>query len=180
MIGDFQVAHREVNAPRAHFLEWHSNATQLQHFADLNLEAIRKAAKKLKKYRTSEVDFSIAIEAELARSRLTTLMPRLHNLLSSVSADYERKFKEPLDHYASLSLSQKWYAKWAYVLLAFALFYIVMYAPVFLDHRPAHNCLALFVLVVVLWVFEAIPFFAPRCSSLYSPFLLVSCPTRTA
>ena len=84
VIGDSQLKTVESNTPRALFLEWHSNAHQLQHFAELNIEAIRKSAKKLKKYRRLDGDFSAAIEAEIARSRLTTLMPRIHNLMSNV------------------------------------------------------------------------------------------------
>lgn len=57
------------------------------------------------------MDFTSAIDVELARSRLTTLLPRLHNMLTDVSVDYERKFKQPLDPYVSISLSQEWHAK---------------------------------------------------------------------
>lgn len=170
IIGDSQVKEVERNTPRAAFLEWHSNAYQLQHFAELNLEAIRKSAKKLKKYRRMEADFTMPIEAELARSRLTTLMPRLHNLMSNVSVDFERKFKVPLDQFAELTLSQEWHAKWGYIILGVVLFFLICKLPILGDDAAAHNCLALFVLVIVLWITEAIPFF---CTAMLIPLFAV-------
>lgn len=170
VIGDSQVRQAEINTPRALFLEWYSNAVQLQHFAELNVEAIRKAAKKLKKHRRTEADFTPAIEAELARSRLTTLMPRLHSLMADISADFERKFKEPLDPYVNVTLSQEWHAKWRYVFLGIAVFCVFMYLPILLDHPAAHNCIALFSLIIVLWITEAIPFF---CTAMLIPLVAV-------
>lgn len=173
LIGDSQVKEVESNTPRALFLEWHSNAHQLQHFAELNLEAIRKSAKKLKKYRYMEDDCTAAIEAELARSRLVTLMPRLRNLLLDVSVDFERKFKVPLDQYANVAMSQEWHARWRYIFVGAALFLVVKQLPVLTEEPAAHNCLALFVLVITLWITEAIPFF---CTAMLIP--LVAVPLR--
>lgn len=170
LIGDSQVKLVESNTPRALFLEWYSNAHQLQHFAELNLEAIRKSAKKLKKYRRMDGDFSAAIEAELARSRLVTLMPRLRNLMSNVSVDFERKFKVPLDQYANVAMSQEWHARWLYIFLGAALFVAVKQLPVLSADPAAHNCLALFVLVITLWITEAIPFF---CTAMLIPLFAV-------
>ncbi|KAG5474883.1 hypothetical protein LSCM4_04062 [Leishmania orientalis] len=170
LIGDSQVKEVESNTPRALFLEWHSNAHQLQHFAELNLEAIRKSAKKLKKYRRMDGDFTASIEAELARSRLVTLMPRLHNLLLDVSVDFERKFKVPLDQYANVGMSQEWHAKWRYISLGAALFLGVKRLPVLTEEPAAHNCLALFVLIITLWITEAIPFF---CTAMLIPLFAV-------
>ncbi|CBZ28667.1 putative sodium/sulphate symporter [Leishmania mexicana MHOM/GT/2001/U1103] len=173
LIGDSQVKEVESNTPRALFLEWHSNAHQLQHFAELNLEAIRKSAKKLKKYRYMEDDCTAAIEAELARSRLVTLMPRLRNLLLDVSVDFERKFKVPLDQYANVAMLQEWHARWRYIFVGAALFLVVKQLPVLTEEPAAHNCLALFVLVITLWITEAIPFF---CTAMLIP--LVAVPLR--
>ncbi|KPA85067.1 putative Sodium/sulfate symporter [Leptomonas pyrrhocoris] len=170
IIGDSQVKAVQSNTPRALFLEWHSNAHQLQHFAELNIEAIRKSAKKLKKYRRLDGDFTAAIEAEISRSRLTTLMPRLHNLMSNVSMDFERKFKVPLDQYANVTMSQEWHARWRYIFLGAALFMITMRLPVLSETSAAHNCLALFVLVITLWITEAIPFF---CTAMLIPLFAV-------
>lgn len=170
VIGDSQVKTVQSNTPRALFLEWHSNAHQLQHFAELNIEAIRKSAKKLKKYRRLDGDFTAAIEAEIARSRLTTLMPRLHNLMSNVSMDFERKFKVPLDQYANVAMSQEWHAKWRYLFLGAILFMVTMRLPLLTDTPAAHNCLALFVLIITLWITEAIPFF---CTAMLIPLFAV-------
>ncbi|CAM39844.1 putative sodium/sulphate symporter [Leishmania braziliensis MHOM/BR/75/M2904] len=170
LIGDSQVKEVESNTPRALFLEWHSNAHQLQHFAELNLEAIRKSAKKLKKHRRMEDDFTAAIEVELARSRLVTLMPRLRNLLSDVSVDFERKFKVPLDQYANVAMSQEWHARWRYIFLGAVLFLLVQQLPVLTEEPAAHNCLTLFVLITTLWITEAIPFF---CTAMLIPLFAV-------
>ncbi|AYU80473.1 phosphate transporter, putative [Leishmania donovani] len=170
LIGDSQVKEVESNTPRALFLEWHSNAHQLQHFAELNLEAIRKSAKKLKKHRRMEDDCTAAIEAELARSRLVTLMPRLRNLLLDVSVDFERKFKVPLDQYANVAMSQEWHARWRYIFVGTALFLVVKRLPVLTEEPAAHNCLALFVLIITLWITEAIPFF---CTAMLIPLFAV-------
>ncbi|KAK7195054.1 phosphate transporter [Novymonas esmeraldas] len=170
LIGDSQVRVVESNTPRALFIEWHSNAHQLQHFAELNIEAIRKSAKKLKKYRRMDGDYAAAIEAELARSRLVTLMPRLRNLMSNVSVDFERKFKVPLDQYANVAMSQEWHAKWRHIFLGAALFLAVKQLPVLTDDPAAHNCLALFVLIITLWITEAIPFF---CTAMLIPLFAV-------
>ncbi|GET90247.1 sodium/sulphate symporter, putative [Leishmania tarentolae] len=170
LIGDSQVKEVDSNTPRALFLEWHSNAHQLQHFAELNLEAIRKSAKKLKKYRRMEDDCTAAIEAELARSRLVTLMPRLRNLLLDVSVDFERKFKVPLDQYANVAMSQAWHARWRYIFVGAALFLVVKQLPVLKEDPAAHNCLALFVFIITLWITEAIPFF---CTAMLIPLLAV-------
>lgn len=169
-IGDFRARKVTSDTPKALLLEWNSNAHQLQHFAELNLEAIRKSAKKLKKYRRTEGDFTPAIEAELSRTRLTTLMPRLHNLVTNIRAHYERKFNEPLDHYADINLTQEWHAKWSYVFLAIVLFSFAMRLPLLQNDEPAHHCIALFILVIVLWVTEAIPFF---CTAMLIPLVAV-------
>ncbi|KAG5500634.1 hypothetical protein JKF63_03730 [Porcisia hertigi] len=170
LIGDSQVREVKANTLRTLFLEWYSNAHQLQHFAELNFEAIRKSAKKLKKHRRMEGDCTAAIEAKLAGSRLVTLMPRLRNLMTNVSVDFERKFKVPLDQYANVALSQEWHANWRYIFLGSALFLAVKRLPVLTEEPAAHNCLALFVLIITLWITEAIPFF---CTAMLIPLFAV-------
>lgn len=170
-IGDSQRKELfDADTPRGQFLDWNSKAHQLQHFVELNVEAIRKTAKKLRKYRRMEADYGAAIESEIARSNLTTAMPRLHNLMSCVSAEYERKFNTPLDPYANIDMTQEWHAKWRYVLLAVALFYLCLWVPILDDYPAAHKCVALFVLVIVMWITEAIPFF---CTAMFIPVVAV-------
>ncbi|CCW60176.1 unnamed protein product [Phytomonas sp. EM1] len=169
-IGDLKVKPVEKNTPRAQFLEWYANAHQLQHFAELNLEAIRKASKKVKKYRYMDSDYASAIEAELSRSRLTTLMPRLHKLISDTCLDYEKKFHEPLAPYAPLNLSGEWGARWGAVFVALLLFSLILHAPFLRHDLSAHNCVALAVLIGVLWWTEAVPTF---CTVLLIPLVAI-------
>eukprot|EP00796_Vickermania_ingenoplastis_P004628 gene4629-3333_t len=171
LIGDSYLKVIASNTPEAAYLEWNSNAHKLQHFAELNLEAIRKSLKKLKKHRRDEPDFSDDMEHIIARSRLSREQPALRQLMETVNMDFERKFGEPLDRYASLSISGHWHVQWRYVLLAVALFIAVLRAPgVLADDPPAHHCMALFALVMVLWLSEAIPFF---CTAMLIPLVAV-------
>ncbi|EKG06196.1 sodium/sulfate symporter, putative [Trypanosoma cruzi] len=170
IIGDSHKRAFDEHAPRAKFAEWHSSAHKLQHFAELNLEAVRKAAKKLKKHRRREGDFTIAIEAEINRSRLVTLMPRLRSLMADIDSDYERKFGDSLDQYKNVAMQQAYHAKWQFVFLSAALFCLLMFLPILSEHPPAHNCVALFGLIVSLWITEAIPFF---CTAMLIPIVAV-------
>lgn len=171
VIGDSQLKTIQSNAPEAAFLEWSANAHKLQHFADLNLEALRKSLKKLRKHRRDEPDFTADVEHLLATSKLSRDLPALGKLLETVQMDFQRKFGEPLDRYSSLSLTEHWHVQWRYVFLAVCLFLIVLRAPGLLeDDPPAHHCVALFVLVMVLWLTEAIPFF---CTAMLIPLVAV-------
>ncbi|CCW68550.1 unnamed protein product [Phytomonas sp. Hart1] len=169
-IGDFKVKPVEKDTPRAQFLEWYASAHQLQHFAELNLEAIRKTSKKVKKYRSMDGDHASAIEAELSRSHLTTLMPRLHKLISDVCLDYEKKFDEPLKQYSNLTLPEEWKVKWGSVFFSILFFSLIIHAPFFVETPAAHNCVALFTFVVGLWVTEAMPSF---CVTMLIPLVAV-------
>lgn len=170
IIGDSYKKTINEHTPRAKFVEWHSSAHKLEHFADLNLEAVRKAAKKIKKQHSELIDITFAIEAELNRSRLVTLMPQLHSLMADICSDYERKFGESLDQYKNVAMQQSYHAEWRYVFLSIALFCLFMSLPILTDHPPAHNCVALFVLIVCLWITEAIPFF---CTAMLIPIVAV-------
>nr|CCC95690.1 unnamed protein product [Trypanosoma congolense IL3000] len=170
LIGDSRKKEVEEDTPRAKFLEWHSSAHMLQHFAELNLEAIRKSAKKLKKYRRYEGDFTISIEAEINRSRIGTALPRLHALMSDIDADYERKFGESLVQFKNVAMNQTYHAKWRYVFLSASLFCFLMFLPILEKHPSAHNCVALFGVIISLWITEAIPFF---CTAMLIPILAV-------
>ncbi|EAN80069.1 sodium/sulphate symporter, putative [Trypanosoma brucei brucei TREU927] len=170
LIGDSQKQEIEEDTPRARFLEWHSSAHMLQHFAELNLEAIRKSAKKLRKYRRNEGDFTISIEAEISRSQIGRSLPRLHVFMTDVDADYERKFGEALVQFKNITINQTYHAKWRFVFLSAALFWILMFFPILESHPSAHNCVALFGVIISLWITEAIPFF---CTAMLIPIIAV-------
>lgn len=170
-VGDSRMREQfDTDTPRGQFLDWNSKAHQLEHLAELNLEAIRKTAKKVRKHRRTEADYTAAIESEIGRSSLTTMMPRLHSMMDSVNADYERKFGTPLDRYANMDMTQEWHAKWRFIFLAIVFFSMVMAMPLFPEHPTAHKCTALFVLVITMWVTEAIPFF---CTAMLIPIVAV-------
>lgn len=173
--GSRNTVANDAKAARAQYIEWYASAHRLEHFAELNLEAIRKTAKKLKKHRSQEGDFTSAMEAEIAMSPLSNLLPKLHLLLSHVSTDFQRRFDEPLDQYRGLVLQTKeqWHAKWRFVFLSAAVFAAAMASPVFADQPEAHKCFALFSLVITMWITEAIPFF---CTAMLIP--LVAVPLR--
>lgn len=172
LIGDSRRRKNDASSTRTAFVEWYASAHRLQHFAELNLEAIRKTLKKIQKHRQKEGDFTSAIETEILMSPLTTLVPRLHLLMEHVDVDFQRKFNEPLDHYKDITIVTKehWHAKWHFVVLSWALFCITYFAPLFESNEPAHNCAALFVLVVSMWITEAIPFF---CTAMLIPIVAV-------
>lgn len=170
IIGDFHVRVVASNTPEALFLEWTSNARKLQHFAELNVEAIRKTLKKLRKHRKDEPDFETDLEYALSHSRLCSEQPALKQLIEVVHLDFEHKFGEPFDRYASLSLAEHWIVHWRYVFLAVLLFLSVLHFPFLHDSQPAHHCVALFMLVMVLWLTEAIPFF---CTAMLIPLVAV-------
>ncbi|KAG8345072.1 SPX domain [Trypanosoma vivax] len=170
IIGGSHQKNFKEDSPQAKFLEWHSSAHKLQHFAELNLLAIRKSAKKLKKYRRMEGDFTVTIESELSRSCLSCLIPQLHSLMANIDVDYERKFDEPLVQFKNVTMNQTYSAKWRFIVLSAAVFCLLMALPIFTKHRPAHNCVALFGLIISLWVTEAIPFF---CTAMIIPIIAV-------
>ncbi|KAH9600460.1 Citrate transporter-like domain [Trypanosoma melophagium] len=170
IIGDSHKKELDEHTPRAKFVEWHSSAHKLLHFAELNLEAIRKAAKKLRKYRRREGDFTLSIEAELSRSRLVTLVPRLHALMTDICADYERKYNDSLEQYKNVTMQQSYHAEWRFVFISAALFCLLMFLPILSEYPPAHNCVALFGLIISLWITEAIPFF---CTAMLIPIVAV-------
>ncbi|RNF04406.1 putative sodium/sulfate symporter [Trypanosoma rangeli] len=97
-------------------------------------------------------------------------MPRLRSLMVDIDTDYERKFGDSLDQYKNVVMEQAYHAKWRYVFLAAALFCILMFLPILTEHPPAHNCVALFGLIVSLWITEAIPFF---CTAMLIPIVAV-------
>eukprot|EP00331_Platyophrya_macrostoma_P034712 CAMPEP_0176440002 /NCGR_PEP_ID=MMETSP0127-20121128/20299_1 /TAXON_ID=938130 /ORGANISM="Platyophrya macrostoma, Strain WH" /LENGTH=772 /DNA_ID=CAMNT_0017824419 /DNA_START=130 /DNA_END=2445 /DNA_ORIENTATION=- len=172
LIGDSRRRKENENSTRVKFVEWYASAHRLEHFAELNLEAIRKSLKKLTKHRSKEGDFTHAIEAEILMSPLTTLMPRLHVMKEHVVNDFQSKFGEPLDQYRDLTIvtKEQWHAKWHFVLLSVLLFAGAMASPLFQDHPAAHKCFALFTLVVAMWITEAIPFF---CTAMMIPIVAV-------
>lgn len=177
VIGDSQsprgaIRSVDVRALRGQFIEWYASAHRLEHFAELNLEAIRKTLKKLVKHRGAEGDYTNAIEAEISMSPLSTLLPRLHQLSAQVAGDFQRRFDEPLDQYRDLVMNTKeqWHAQWRFVILSAVVFAAAASSPVFSDHPPAHKCFALFALVVSMWISEAIPFF---CTAMLIPLVAV-------
>lgn len=172
VIGDSKIRQDDVRSTRIKFVEWYASAHRLQHFAELNLEAIRKALKKLTKHRAKEGDFTNSIEAEILMSPLTTLLPRLQLMKEHITSDFQRKFTEPLDQYRDLTIvtKEQWHAKWHFVLLSLLFFGLAMISPVFRSSPAAHKCFALFVLVVSMWITEAIPFF---CTAMMIPLVAV-------
>lgn len=177
VIGDSQspraaVGSGDTRVLRSQFIEWYASAHRLEHFAELNLEALRKTIKKLVKHRAEEGDFTNAVEAEISMSPLSTLLPKLHLMSSAVSQDFQRRFEEPLDQYKDLVMNTKehWHAKWRFVLLSVVVFGAAMSSPIFADHPAAHRCFALFSLVVTMWITEAIPFF---CTAMLIPIVAV-------
>lgn len=172
VIGDNKLRSDDENSYRIKFVEWYASAHRLEHFAELNLEAVRKALKKLKKHREDEGDFTNAVDTEILMSSLSTLMPKLHLMMEHIATDFQRKFNEPLDQYRDLTITSKeqWHAKWHFVLLSAVLFVVALFSPVFQGNEPAHKCFALFVLVVTMWITEAIPFF---CTAMLIPLVAV-------
>ena len=157
---------------RRAYVEWFSTATRLAHFCELNLEAVRKTLKKAKKLRSEDGDFTAAIEAEINMSQLANILPRCNDLMESAKVTFASKFEEPLEQYGLVTMAAKevWHAKWRFVFLAIVLFCVTLFIPVFEDYVPAHKCLALFVLVITMWVTEAIPFF---CTAMMIPLVAV-------
>lgn len=170
LIGDSYLKFKPKNTPEAAYLEWNANAHKLQHFAELNLESIRKTLKKVKKHHSDEPDIAVDIDILLSRSKLSRDLPTLSKLMETVEADFDRKFHEPLDRYATLSLAEHWHIRWKWFLLSILFFFITLHIPILHDNPPAHNCLALFSLVIVLWLSEAIPFF---CTAMLIPLFAV-------
>jgi phosphate transporter len=177
IIGDSQsprsaVGSGDMRVLRSQFIEWYASAHRLEHFAELNLEALRKTLKKLVKHRGEEGDFTNAVEAEIAMSPLSTLLPKLHQMAAMISQDFQRRFDEPLDQYKDLVMNTKeqWHAKWRFVLLSSVVFGAAMSSPIFVEHPAAHKCFALFSLVVTMWITEAIPFF---CTAMLIPIVAV-------
>ncbi|CUF95375.1 sodium/sulphate symporter, putative [Bodo saltans] len=162
----------DIRVLRSQFIEWYASAHRLEHFAELNLEALRKTLKKLVKHRGEEGDFTNAVEAEIAMSPLSTLLPKLHQMSTMISQDFHRRFDEPLDMYKDLVMNTKeqWHAKWRFVLLSAIVFGAAMSSPIFVEHAAAHKCFALFALVVTMWITEAIPFF---CTAMLIPIVAV-------
>lgn len=170
LIGDSYLKFIPRNTPEAAYLEWNANAHKLQHFAELNLEAIRKTLKKVKKHHRDERDIAMDIDILLSRSKLSRELPILSKLMETIQMDFERKFNEPLDRHASLSLSEHWHIRWKWFILSMLFFFVMLHFPILEDNPPAHNCIALFTLVVALWLSEAIPFF---CTAMLIPLVAV-------
>lgn len=164
---------RQGQVGKGDFIEWFTEARRLIRYAELNLEALNKTLKKLKKWRAEEGDFSNSIEVEISQSLMTTSLPRLHSMMDDVKETFHAKFEnERLEQYENVTMAttEVWHAKWGYVGISVFLFFAVLMMPVFDVHPPAHRCLALFVLVISMWVTEAIPFF---CTAMLIPLIAV-------
>lgn len=170
LIGDSYLKFTPRNTPEAAYLEWNANAHKLQHFAELNLEAIRKTLKKVRKHHRDEADIAMDIDNLLSRSKLSRELPTLSKLMETVHIDFERKFNEPLDRHASLTLSEHWHIRWKWCILSMVFFTVILHLPILAGDPPAHNCIALFSLVIMLWLSEAIPFF---CTAMLIPLVAV-------
>jgi phosphate transporter len=171
--GGKQAQKLEDQHARKAFVEWYSTAARLVQFCELNLEAVRKSLKKAKKVRgRKEDDFTAAVEAEMNMSQLASILPKVLELMETAKVHFAQRFDEPLEQYGLVQMASKevWHAKWRFVALAAALFLLVLSLPLFVDYVPAHKCLALFVLVITMWVTEAIPFF---CTAMLIPLVAV-------
>lgn len=170
IIGDFHLKVIASNTPEAAYLEWNSNAHKLKHFAELNVEAVRKTLKKMKKHRSCRPEFDSEIEYLIENSLLRRNLPLLQRLIDAVHADFERKFEDPLERFSSMSLAEHWQVHWRYVLLAVLSFVFILRIPFWQENQSAHHCVALFALVIILWLTEAIPFF---CTAMLIPLVAV-------
>ena len=170
IIGDSRK--RKISPERLKYVEWFASAVRLEHFAQLNLEAVRKTLKKATKNRPDEQDLTEDIESIIDASTMTGALTKLASLIEQVQSQFLSKFQEPLGQYNDLTVVRKelWHAKWHFVALSFALFCLSMFSPVFATHPPAHRCFALFMLVICMWVSEAIPFF---CTAMLIPLVAV-------
>ena len=156
------------------FVEWNSNAFQARHFAEINAEAVRRIVKKLRKYCRRAASICAERLDELSeRSKITAASLELEQMIDHAAGGYERQFGTPLEHYHNMTTISKdlnWHIKWPFVGLACLLFAISFSFRVFEDNEKACKCFSLFVLVITLWVTEAIPFF---CTALMMPLVVI-------
>lgn len=156
---------------RVRFVAWYGSATRLLHFADLNLEAVRKASKKVAKYHPEVGDLTNRFGDEIQASYLTRSMRDLEDMIERAKIEFERRFDSSLEKYGDLKAGKEvWHCKWRFVILAACVYAIAMSVPIFADHPRAHSCVSLFAVVVTLWITEAIPFF---CTAMLIPLIAV-------
>jgi phosphate transporter len=147
---------------RSSFQDWFHEAENLQRFADLANEAIRKAAKKAEKNIEGVRVQHLALDA-FERRELATREGELKTMIELVKLEYEHRFHQSLQQFEDTQIvtQPQWRPKYAMVAVAVALFLVTLWLPLEgVMKREAHNCLALFALAVTLWITEAFPYFA--------------------
>eukprot|EP00758_Cryptobia_borreli_P002930 Tbor_TRINITY_DN3398_c0_g1::TRINITY_DN3398_c0_g1_i1::g.23541::m.23541/K14430/PHO87_91; phosphate transporter len=161
-----------TESARKRFVEFYAAASRLMHFAELNIEAIRKTNKKTLKNRPRCGDLTSRFETEIRTSSLSSGIMDIMSMIDKIKVDFRLKFNENLEQYEAVSMagSETWHWKKRYLLLAFVLYIISINSPIFAEHPQAHACFSLFVIVITLWITEAIPFF---CTAMLIPIIAV-------
>lgn len=158
-----------AESARRRYAEWYSSATRLIHFAELNIETMAKTVKKADKVRPF-AKIKARFASEIQYNKLRDNIVKIHEMMEQVRNDFQGRFGEEIKQYADVSMTEVWECKWRFIILSIILYAIARAAPIFTSHPPAHHCFALFVVVVTLWITEAMPFF---CTAMLIPLIAV-------
>lgn len=145
---------------RAEMYEWFSTAQQLSRFAELNTLAPIKAARKGEKT-VPGARLKHLVEEE---TQHTAMVNRAHDLtvmVEAVKRDFVAKFGVSIEQFHDVEVVPKrWAPNYRALVLSIVAFFMTLMFPILDGHAEAKACLALLVLVVCLWITEAIPYFA--------------------
>lgn len=175
LVGDWRIVrrlrHRRKDSEQS-YVDWFMHSRRLQLYADLNREALERLHERLMRHRPELVAASADVSELLGGVFARKHEGRLARMTKVVKMQFAAEFNQNLQQYAEgcTTVSVPWDAKWQWVAVATALFACVLFAPIFEDQPAARKCLALFGLIIVLWVSEAFPFF---CTAMLIPVVAV-------
>ena len=145
---------------KSDYQDWFHTAESLERFSQLCSEAVRKATKKVEKSVHGVKVKHLAL-ASVERRQLFDRVGELQTMIQLVKLEYGRRYRTHLDQSEDVEIVAKprWQPNLRMIMLAVAIFVVVLWMPLGLAPE-AHNCLALFSLIITLWITEAFPYFA--------------------
>lgn len=154
------LAPTENSATKATFQDWFHEAESLERFAELATEAVRKAAKKAEKVvpgaRVKHLTIALVESKDFFNH-----VSDLQNLIQLVKLEYAHRFHQALEQFHAAEIQRpRWAPNYRMIVVAMALFFTILCVPMASLSSEAHGCLALFALVITLWITEAFPYFA--------------------
>jgi phosphate transporter len=147
-----------------HLRELQVTLEKLERFGEVQLKSIRHVIEAVNVVVPAGTFDSSSVTVAAKASAFVALTPEIRKLRSDIEAEVGRTGGSVDTH------AYTWYIKWHFVALAVLVLVVLLLIPMMPDDPDAHHTAAVIGCLAVLWITEAMPFFA---SALLIPLLAV-------